>query len=93
MIETQFVLFKSFVVAMGIVDKPSSFLEQLDFIDSPNIRIQVYKWSAYVFIDSVRRNVERNKKKVTLASEYYQKGFLAGQLDVIQRVSTGHGRA
>lgn len=93
MIEFQLVLFKNIMIAFGGITTPSAFLEQLDFIDAPNIRLQIWKWNIYLYVDSVTKNIERNKKKVTLAQECYSKGFATAQLDMIQKMSIPSGKA
>ena len=86
-------LFNKFVVSFGIMLTPSSFLEQLDFIDSPNIRLQIFKFNIYLYGDSLKRFVERNKVKTSLAQYSFTGGYMASKLESLNGKTFISGRA
>ena len=87
------ILFRKYIVAIGLLSSPSAFLEQLDFIDAPNIRIQVCKFNLYLYIDTVKNFVKRNEERVSLAKDSFKKGYLQCKIDIANSISVPFGHA
>jgi len=87
------VILKRFIVAGGVTYRPSDFLEQLDFIDSPNVRLQLGKLNLYLCLTTVEAFANRNKAKVSFAQESYQKGYMAAKMENMRSVPLVGGNA
>ena len=87
--EFNFVILRRLLVFGGVSWRPSEFLEQLDFVESPNLRIQVFKANFYLCVCTVKRFMERNKAKVSAVTESYQKGYLAAKTEILKFTSVG----
>jgi hypothetical protein len=92
-VEFKRIIFKRYIFAVGLSSSPSIFLEQLDFIDSPNLRIQVFKFNLYLYIDIAERFIKRNKDRISFAQDSYNKGYLQCGLDISKIVGMPFGRA
>lgn len=82
-----------YAIAIGCTSKPSEFVKYLDFLDCPNLRIQVYKWNLYIFVENIFAFTKRNAQKVAETHSAFKRGYEACKIDILKNAGIMGGRA